>query len=213
MLRDVARDSIASKLGERTDLNDAIEAEMIVSQETRLEGNAALKPWFLESIMTEIGTTTIDDNTLALPSDFLGEIDGQGIWVYVAGGDPVWTKLRKDDFDIATERLTEPGKPKRYSLQAGDTLILHPTPDAAYSIRMRYYQKQTALTTNIENAWLANAADMMIYDVARQLAKDKLQNDKMSARYKTDFADAVQRVFVENESRKHTNRFYGMGDD
>lgn len=214
MLRNAARDLIAGKIGKRTDLDAEILAEMLFIQDTKLEGKGAFKPWFLESVMTDIGTTVADTQTLALPADFLGEIDGQGLWIYDATADPAWAKLKKDDFDIATERYSSStGKPVRYSLQAGNTLVLHPVPDAAYLVKMRYYQKATSLATDVENAWLANASDMLIYEVARVMAKDHLQNDAMAGRYEKDAGEATQRVFVESESRKHTNRFYSMGDD
>src|SRR5688572_12731232 len=105
MTRDEAVALIAFRLGDRTDLNDRIIAEMRLAQ-TELELGPTL-PWFL---LTEMATATLyeGDDTMALPADFLREVDEDesALWFYKvdADSDYQWVEVPKKGFHpIRTE--------------------------------------------------------------------------------------------------------------
>lgn len=70
MLRDAAVALIASRMGQRTDLNAAILLEMALVITTKLEENAVMTPWFLlhrEDTLVSVAASDL----IALPADFI----------------------------------------------------------------------------------------------------------------------------------------------
>jgi hypothetical protein len=208
MLRDVLVATAALKLGDRTDLTAAIINEFQVSQEMRLEQNGRFQPWFM---ITEDSTfiTAIGEPRVALPTNFVSEVEEGGFWYYDAPS-ALWVPIEKAAEDSGRYHLTADGPPQAYSL-LGDRLMLHPAPDSAYTIRMRYAAKQTALTTNIENNWLKYASDLLLYDACERLAAENLQNASLAVIFGAAKTDAWERLYVLHEARQHTNRSYQMG--
>lgn len=212
MLRDAAVAIIKSRIGNRTDLDEEIVTEMTQAQETALEQNGMFHPWFLETGIITLGTTVAAVETLALPSNWLGEIEEQSMWIYDATLDQPYFELRKGAYDVALQRFPENAKPQRYSLNKNNVL-LKPTPDAAYVIQTRYFATDDVLTTNIENDWLKYASDWLIAETGIIIARDYIQDDQMAQRFIAGAQRARDRIFVANEARQHVGRAYGMGED
>lgn len=208
MLRDVLVATIAKKLGDRTDLDDAIIAEMQMTQEFRLEQGGKFQPWFM---ITEDSTilTQVNEPRIALPANFVAEVEESGLW-YLNEMANKWTPLVKTAEDEGRYYIAGTGAPQYYSV-IGDRFTLHPTPDAVYTLRMRYAAKQPALTTNIENNWLKYASDLVMFDVCQHIAAENLQNDKLSQTFAVHKLEAWERLFIMHESRQHTNQEYRMG--
>src|SRR5688500_991451 len=101
VLRDAAVSLIANRLGRRTDLDADIVSEMQLVQQAKLEGDAAVRPWFL---LTETLTLTLaaGAETIALPADFLDEAEGFPLAFEDTTIDPTsadrWVALAKDDY-------------------------------------------------------------------------------------------------------------------
>lgn len=213
MTRDEMIILLQERLGARADLNAAIILETVYTQSFLLEGTGAFIPWFLESVMSTVGTTVAATETIALPTDFLGEIEDQHAWYYdAANTDNPYQELPKGAYDNLLQKYPITGIPKAYSI-IGDYMAIHPVPDAAYIIKWRYYARATSLTTNVENSWLKHAADLVLAEVGYIMADKYLQNSNLATRFQTDIVTARQRLYVKHEARRHANRLYGMGED
>lgn len=211
MLRDDCVNLIALRIGNREDLAAAIVAEMQLAQALRMEEAGAFVPWFLETEMTTTVTTPGDERIL-LPSDFLIESEEQSLWRYDAAADQPLFEMKKDSYDVLVQKYPVPGIPVAYALSA-NYFLLKPTPDTEYTIKMRYYAKDTVLTSNIENKWLKYAPDLMIAVVGGVMATQYLQNQALAAIFQTEEAMARQRLWTKHEARQHVGRTYSMGEE
>lgn len=212
MLRDAAVELIKSRIGNRTDLDTAIVTEMQQAQTTALERNGIFYPWFLETELITLGTTEAGTETLALPSNWLAEIEEQSMWIYDATLDVPFFELKKGAYDVALQRFPANAKPQRYSLNKNN-LLLKPTPDAAYVIQTRYFAVDDVLNVDIENDWLKYASDWLIGETGIIIARDYIQDDQMAQRFVAAAQRGRDRVFIENEARQHVGRAYQMGED
>jgi hypothetical protein len=210
MLRDDVFALLAQRLGNRTDLDARMQSELLLLQATILEGTGAFIPWFLES--EEITLTAVIGNpNIALPADFLGEIEESPLYLYDTSATDIYTKLAKDDRDILQQKHQAAGITKGYSVNAS-YIKLAPTPDLAYSYRWRYYAKSASPTSNIENLWLKYAADLVIAELGAVMAKH-LQNPTLEGIFHADAQTARNRLYVKHEALANTGRSYQMGDD
>lgn len=216
MLRDAAVDLLMARLGKRRDttLKDSIIGEMVFVQETLLEGNATLL-WFLLSSTTTV-VTVADDESITLPSDFLQEWESGGL--YIQNTDGTEKELIRDDWDIIKSEanvvgsnLSGTAKPTHYDL-AGDSILLRAIPDAVYSIKFRFYARQTSLTgvygdaANIENNWLKHASDWLIAETGVIIAGQYLQSSKMVGVFQTQAQTALDRLIKKNTAFEESNK-------
>lgn len=211
MTRDEARNIVALRCGRRTDLDATIDAEMAFVQDTILEGDQVLRPWFLLFDDTTLATV-IDQETVSLPSTFIEEFEGEPLrWldtsIDVSTGDQ-WVGLVKEDYRIIKARF--PGKsntPQSYAI-INDKIYLRPTPSAVQSLRFIYFKKDAALTSNIQNNWLKHAADLVIAETGYIVASKHIQNMALAGEFEKDRAIAKKRLYERNEARLHVNRDY-----
>ena len=210
MLRDDLITLLGQRLGNRTDLDSRMQSELLMLQSVTLEETGAFTPWFLE---TEIATQacTAGDERLPLPTDFLAEMEEQSLWLYDVNTSPYMLEMQKDSYDVMVQRFPIAGKPRRYALTAS-YFLLKPTPDIVYTFKMRYYARDTALTTNIENKWLLHAPDLVLAELGAVMAKH-IQNPAMEASFRADAQAARSRLYVKHEARAHNGRTYSMGED
>lgn len=152
MLRAEAITIIQTVLGFRTDLEDKIIVAMKAAQIMLERGPS--KPWFITSEPAAV-LTTIAEKRVLLPTDFLMEKDNSHLYYIPADTELPPVALVKDELDLLQENYKdeEPGEPEAYAI-IGNYLVLYPTPDALYTIQMRYAQEDSLLDTNVENAWL-----------------------------------------------------------
>lgn len=213
MTRDEVVSLLGYRLGSRTDLDAKIILEMAYVQVYTLEGTGAFTPWFLESELANVNTAAGEER-VALPDDFLGEIEDQSLWYYnPENTDSPYTELHKSSYDRLILRYQASSIPREYSI-AGDYILLRPVPDAEYNLRMRYYASDVLVTTgNIENKWLKYAADLFMAEVGAVMASKHIMNQNLAAEFRNDAAIARQRLYTKHEVRKHSNRTYGMGED
>jgi len=213
MYRDTLIANLQYRLGNRTGLETKMISEMDFIQQTLLEGTGAFTPWFLETEMANVNTQA-DEERVQLPEDFLGEVEGQALWLYDADNtDEPYTELHKSDYDRLILKHQIPGTPSEYAM-AGDYFLLRAIPDDIYNIRMRYYATDVLPSTgNIENKWLKHASDLFIAELGYIIAGKYIRNPQLAAEFQQDSIIARDRLYKKHERRQHTNRVYGMGED
>jgi hypothetical protein len=206
---------VAYRLGNRTDLNARILSEMGNVQEFVLE-KAPILPWFLLSEDTSVDTT-ISEERIAIPSDFLREFEGSTLWYPQPTEEVPWRALKKEDYDDLRVSMgvtiSKTGSPTHYAL-SGAYFRLAPEPDAVYSIQMRYYQQDTnvrTLTTTQTNLWLTHQADLVVAETCVVLGRQLRYRKDAQEQYELDRGEAQKRFWIDVEARKHANRRYEMG--
>ena len=211
MTRDEAITLIKQRLQRENDtaITARIQSEIILAQEMRLEGNAWL-PWFLLSENLTANTTASEER-LPVPNNFLREAEEGALWRYDPDSSEIpWVELTKDDYDFLLNKYPNEDAPVAYAL-SNEYFRLKPTPDAVYTMRMKCYLRDDPLTSDIENKWLANAADWLIAEVSEKIARQHLRNIKLADSIKGEIIEAKNRVYVVHEARMHANRKYSMG--
>jgi len=210
--RNDIRESIALRLGRRTDLNSYIEDEIRFAQ-TRLEQGVFL-PWFL--LCTE-QAGTLDTRTYSTPERFLREHDEHGkaggIIVYDSNGGR-WRELTKVSLGYldAYYRNEEDDLPEVYAI-SGDEFIFGPTPDAAYSIRIRpFYQGAVPLTSDIGNAWTVYAPDILIGAAGSRVAAITRDMDAKTL-FDEMFVSAMGDIANATTAREVAGQEYKLGED
>jgi hypothetical protein len=205
MDRDTAVSIIKGRLARWSDtvLTDHIIAELQAAQQ-RLEGWPE-PAWFLltESSYT---TTTIGEERIGVPLDFIMEVEADALWIEDTEGN--WTALKKDDYDEIRARWPDTGLPRRYALM-GSYFRLRPAPDIGYTLHMIYYGKDDALTTNMENKWLKYVPDLLISEAGYIIASRYVRNEPAAAEFKADVARARDALLRMNQARRDANRTYG----
>lgn len=205
MTRDEAVSIIKGRLARWNDtvLGTHIIVELKQAQQ-RAEMDATL-PWFL---LTEssYAATVADEERTELPADFLREAEEDALWV--EDTDATWTQLKKDDYAAIRTRWTETGLPRRYAI-VGEYLRLRPVPDTVYNLHMIYYGKDTVLSTNIENKWLANVPELLIADAGAIIASRYVRNEPAAAEFRADYQRARTQMMTMNQARLDANRVYG----
>lgn len=210
MLRDDVVKLLAWRLGSRKNFTDRILAEMEYAQRSVLETNEWL-PWFLETEMVNTVTTS-GDNRVALPADFLLEIEEQHLWYVNSEGKEL--VLGKADYDFLQARyaLTENGEPKHYAL--GAQFFIFPTPDAAYTLHLRYYGADTSMVVdNVETKWLKHASDLVIAAAGKELAEKHIQNDALAVKYENDLVKAWTRLLNKHTAMQEINQSRVAGSE
>lgn len=206
MYRNTAINILARRLGNRTDLDDAIADEMILAQE-QLENHwpSDTLPWFLASSTSSL-VTVAGTEIVAVPSGFLRELEGGGL--YLQDGD-TWQRLCKFEMDSVWSTTTEQGTPDRYAL-FGSNFYLYPIPDAAYPLRLLYGARATALSSDIENAWLQNAPELLIAATGTRMAA-YVQDQTVLQLFVSQYTEGVKDVVAASLSRSLDNQRLYMG--
>src|SRR5688572_11903717 len=171
MLRDAAVAVIADRLGQRTGLENRVISELQLAQ-IREEEKPEL-PWFLLKNSTGLATVA-NQQTLGMPADFLMEYEDGAFWIEDTDGER--TFLVKGDYGTFSvdECLIDADNPVRrptnYSL-VFNTVYFFPTPTAVYPLQLTYYGADALLTTNIANAWLSWAPELLISSAGIAMAR------------------------------------------
>lgn len=211
MLRDAAVALLGQRLGNRTDLAASIIEEMQLVQGTLLEKAGTFLPWFLEADYASLSTVA-NTEAVALPTNFLGWIEDEPVWLYDTTATAVWDKLPRKRAGTLREKYTTTGRPLEHAVGV-ESLLFAPVPDAVYTIKFRYYAADTVLSTNIENKWLKHASDLLIAKTGEIMASQYLMNTKLTEVFTKAAQEATARVYTQHENREHSGRSYQMGED
>jgi len=213
MIKSAVITIIKNRLGQRTDLDDFITTELDLQQETALERNGRIVPWFMES---EVASTTMEvgEQRVPIPADFAMAKEEGGLFVYRADQEEPWIPLTKVDYDDAVMKYgDQTGQPEVYSM-GGDYYRMFPIPDQEYVLKQIYFQTDTppsAVAAGSYNKWLRYAPDLVIAQMCVYLASFYMQDFDLAKVHQTALQAAWDRLHVETESQKHTGRQYQMG--
>lgn len=191
-------------------LDQDIEREMDMVQQTLLERNSDFTPWFLmEDAST--ASTTKGDERIQLPSDFLAEWEEGVLWFQDSDGD--LHPLHREDYQVLRQKFPGKGKPKAYTV-GKDYFFLLPTPDDSYTLRMFYYGQDTLpsnLSSNDENLWLKYAADWFLGEIGQIIAPQYLGDTQAGQIFGSQLGRGRRRVYHETVERQEANKERIMG--
>lgn len=217
MIKEKLLQILKSRVGSRNypDADEMLLLELELAQRDDLEANGRATPWFLYSESATINTT-IGEERIKLPGDFLREIEEGTLSIY-------WEELGKfvevvrDDYDTLSAKFlySAPGRPTHYALE-GHYFRLFPRPDNIYTIRMRYVQMDVSpviVDNDKENLWMKWAPNLLLAVAGRRFAALHLLNVNLAAVFEGEETKSWDRLVTQSVARKNTNRKFIMGGD
>lgn len=198
--------SLASLLGNiGTGLNAQILTELKLAQ-TQLERGPVL-PWFLAT--EAYALSTVNEPKLALPVDFLREMEDGGFAVMVNNQFLAMCKHTLDDLREEFEGQAT-GQPAYYGL-LGTQFWLFPTPDDAYRVQMHYYGKDTTLAVDdTGNLWSSHYPDLLIGLAGQNLCLHQRTLD-IKPRFDEMVMAARQQLAIDQAAREVANMEMSFG--
>lgn len=198
---------LAWRLGDRDDLGDRMEAELGYVQDFVLESNAWL-PWFLVSEETE-ANLVIGERRLPLPDDFLVELEESALWLELEDGSTI--ELAKGTFDVLARKYQGQGQPLAYSVQ-GEYFHFFPIPDKAYTVFMRYYQKDVRITDEaLSSRWLKYCSDLVLAELGYILAGKHIKDGTLAAAFQSDAQVSWKKLYDRHIAQQEINQARSMG--
>ena len=141
----------------------------------------------------QIGTLTIGNKYLTMPSDWLATFS-------LAAIDPVTNAqefLLDKDVNFIRQSYPDPddqGKPKYYAIFDDNTFILGPTPDLAYQVEMHYYYIPQSIVT-AGTTWLGdNYETVLLYGSLREAYTYLKGEADMMQYYEQKYQEAMQQL-------------------
>lgn len=214
MTRDEIETEIRNKLAYNTGLSSSLIVTSINNAQNLLEEGPIL-PWFLESDYVSL-TTTIGDEKVALPTNFIREVEEKALWYYDSTADSPWVELAKnvleDNRTTFNTANTISGPPKSYSIQ-GSNIRVFPKPDAVYTLKFIYYKHEDLLTAGSDtNDWSTNFPYLLIGKAGGLLAMDSRDKDGMQI-FSAIEAMEMDRLGRAVDARKWANFTMQRGGD
>lgn len=205
MTRNDIRQLVALRLGNRTDLDDAIDLHIRLAQ-PELEKMEDL-PWFLAAASTL--TLTQDVEYVDVPTGFLREYEADSFKLYDASGTAV-RRLEKADYeDLVACWGDATGSPRGYAL-VGNRFYFRPIPDAAYTVKTMLYFKEDELSTDTSNNWTTETPMLMVAEVGKMVSQ-YVQNNTALQGFMALAQEARQNLLVANQGREMANREDSFG--
>jgi hypothetical protein len=151
-------------------------------------------------------STTSDDATLALPSDFLRIID-------LANTDDD-DLLRVIDLRSFDDLPSQTGQPTYYVI-IGQNVTLYPTPDAVYPLQLRYWSLPPAMTSDGVSPTIPAQYHHLLVRYALMRAFQRENDYEAAAYYREQFENDVQKLRgeVQYEGQDGPRQVPGMWDD
>lgn len=194
MLRSVAVARIQRGCGFRSDQADNIILQLQESQRL-LEKGRSLPKFLLQEDAT-LAVASGSGQT-AFPTGFLREKDGELLRYYDSAEEEYvfLEKLTKDE-GLSRFATVDPGAPVAYIVRKAGIDIL-PARDTSYNLTWSYYKSADALTSDIENAWLAYAPEVLIGHAGMAIAKD-LRDAEATALFQSMHVEAWRNMFADD---------------
>lgn len=221
MTRDEAVAEIQFYLGKRRDSAADIVTKLELGQR-HLERNWPTRPlpWFL---LTERASTTMvaSEERVAIPTDFIEEWEGSGMWVVDSnGGEHLVKKFDSDDARLYEQERTDFGTltlasssdrlPNKYAM-TGDYFRFFPTPATALTLKMIYYQTQDLPSSgSVENRWLKYAPYVLIGWAGERMAI--VMRPDVVGVFQEMKTSAIGALNIQSVERQMSNRQMAMGE-
>lgn len=149
--------------------------------------NTVQLPATRKSVM---GTTAVGNKYLSLPTDWLSNFS-------VAVVDPVTqgqSYLLNKDVDFIREAFPYPvttGQPTHYAIFDENTMLLGPTPNAAYAVELHYYAYPQSIVT-AGTSWLGdNFESVLLYGALREAYVNMKGEADMQQKYEAMYQEAL----------------------
>lgn len=215
MTRDEAIALMQIQLGFRTDQSaNLVTCLQAAQQQLELQPT---KPWFLVSTDYTL-TTVAETEAVALPTDFLQEIDEQ-VLRYIPDEDDDAdddtsneVDLVKDSYDVLRANFRDNvfGEPEAYAL-VGEYFRIFPTPDDEYTLKFIYYKKDTVLSSNVENGWLKWAPYLLMGKAGQLLSAGGLRDTGATQVFMGWEQQGAIALHAQNVAREMGNRDLQVG--
>jgi len=200
MTLDDMKSLLAGRLGQRTDIDDMIYAELRQAQ-TTLEKTPPY-PWFL----ARPAATFVGQNLSLLPDDFIEFYMDIILITGRTGMGELWVppvKIYGGEFEHIHDNSS--GMPKNFSV-VGPYLGLWPHPDVDYDLTYLYYGKDVVLTSpSSENTWSKKAEDLLIAEAGWHVARN-IRDAQRASEFGQDRAEVRRRLAQETTSRLESMR-------
>lgn len=211
MTRDEIVAQVQLLLGFRTDQLNTITAQIAIQQNyLEQEVQWAIYPWFLYTERAN-ALTEANDERVQKPTDWIADVEEDGIWITDTDGiEHLLIKSEQNKLRL-TFVDSDPTFPQYYA-SSGDYYRFFPTPDAIYTLRMIYYQKDEIISVGSgENRWMKYASNCLIGRVGLMLsgAGNNARRDMFSALYQ-ESKTAIERKSFDELT---VNRQYAMGEN
>ena len=154
----------------------------------------------------QFSSFTIGSPFVTVPDDFAFE---RGVQIKnQITKDRTWLDQRDTTFiDEYNVDRSDTGTPKYYANWDNNTLIVAPTPDAAYEIELWYNKTPDRLSSTNTTTWLStNAAEVLIYGTLSE-AFSYLKNPSYVQLYEQKYAQAVQNLAQTQMGRKRRDEY------
>ena len=119
--------------------------------------------------------------------------------------------LQKKDTSFISEyapNRTSTGIPKYYANWDNDTIILAPTPNAAYTIELAYNAQPTGLSSSNTTTWVStNVPQMLLYACLVEAFKFLKGPDNMLQTYERYYQQALQPFAGEQMGRRRRDEY------
>ena len=154
----------------------------------------------------QFSSFTIGSPFITVPDDFAFE---RGVQIKdQITGDRTWLEQRDTTFiDEYNKDRSDTGTPKYYANWDQNTIMVAPTPDAAYEIELWYNKTPDHLSSSQTTTWLStNAPEVLIYGTVSE-AFSYLKNPTYVQLYEQKYAQAVQNLAQTQMGRKRRDEY------
>jgi hypothetical protein len=154
----------------------------------------------------QFSSFTIGSPFITVPDDFAFE---RGVQIKdQVTEDRTWLEQRDTTFiDEYNKDRSDTGTPKYYANWDQNTIMVAPTPDAAYEIELWYNKTPDHLSSTTTTTWLStNAPEVLIYGTVSE-AFSYLKNPPYVQLYEQKYAQAVQNLAQTQMGRKRRDEY------
>ncbi len=183
-------------------LTDSLVNTFIVNIENRIQREIDIDAFR----KFQFSSFTIGSPFITVPPDFAFE---RGVQIKdQITNDRTWLDQRDTTFiDEYNVDRSDTGKPKYYANWDDNTLIVAPTPNAAYEIELWYNKTPDRLSSTNTTTWLStNAPEVLLYGTTSE-AFSYLKNPPYVQLYEQKYAQAVQNLAQTQMGRKRRDEY------
>jgi len=183
-------------------LTDSLVNTFIVNIENRIQREIDIDAFR----KFQFSSFTIGSPFVTVPNDFAFE---RGVQIKdQITKDRTWLDQRDTTFiDEYNVDRSDKGTPKYYANWDDNTLIVAPTPDAAYEIELWYNKTPDRLSSTNTTTWLStNAPEILLYGTTSE-AFSYLKNPPYVQLYDQKYAQAVQNLAQTQMGRKRRDEY------